>query len=258
MLRAARPDPRAHRRALPVVLGIDLIVALAAIATTDACAQALGGAFGLASDNVYRGVSLADGRPGWFADLHADFGSRWVAGVGASSVEPRYRPSNTQLTLYLDRRWQIDEDWAAKMGVIHYDAARRITRPELRYDELNAAIGFRGRWRALIAWSPNASGLYADPHTARSSSAWLESSFHQPVFADLSADLGIGFADPGGPARNYRYASFGLNARVGDVYTYLTRIWTSPLTRSYAIGPVYYEYTTPTREEWVGAIVWSF
>ena len=37
---------------------------------------------------------------------------------------PFTRPSgraDTQFTLYLDRRWRLDDDWSAKLGVIHYE-----------------------------------------------------------------------------------------------------------------------------------------
>ena len=125
------------------------------------------------------------------------------------------------------------------------------------YDELNAAIGYRGRWRASIALSPNAGASYAARQVQSSFGAWAELTYHQPIVDRFSADIGIGYADlTQRGVRNYRYGSAGFSYRVGDAYLYLARLWTSPLIGAYPDNP--YSATSPARARWIASVIWSF
>jgi hypothetical protein len=286
------------RRAVP---RFSLVLAACLLATSHARAEGLGGALGFANDNVYRGISLTAGRPAWLADLHYDLGTDWVIGLGGTAERPPTRSASAQVTAYIDRRWQLNEDWASKVGAIHYagagqgcpsavsgrsgdpassdtrasmhsagdgmDAGGRATHGavagcartagSLSYDELNAAIGYRGRWRASIALSPNAGASYAARHVRNGFGAWAELTYHQPIADRFSADIGIGYADlTQRDVRNYRYGSAGLSYRVGDAYLYLTRLWTSPFIGVYPDNP--YSATSPSRARWVASVIWSF
>ena len=110
---------------IPRRAGVRSSLALAAcvLATSQACAEGWGGALGFANDNVYRGISLTAGQPAWLADLHYDLGTDWVIGLGGSAERPPRRSASAQVSAYIDRRWQLNEDWAAKVGAIHYDSA---------------------------------------------------------------------------------------------------------------------------------------
>jgi uncharacterized protein (TIGR02001 family) len=234
-----------------------LAAAVCVLATSQACADGLGGALGFASDNVYRGLSLTADRPTWVLDLHYDLGPDWVAGLGGSAERLTRQSMGAQITAYVDRRWQLDADWAAKIGAVHYDSAGSIRGSGLNYDEVNAAIGYRGRWRASIALSPNTGAVYAARQTASGFGAWAELTYHQPIGDRFSADVGIGYADlTQSGVRNYRYGSTGLGYRVGDTYFYLTHTWTSPLVGAYPQQP--YGYHSPTRTRWVASVIWSF
>ncbi|MGN6519895.1 MAG: hypothetical protein ACTHK2_10785 [Dokdonella sp.] len=218
-----------------------------------------GGAVGLSSDNLYRGTSLTDGRPAWFADGHCEFADGWVAGASISTVHLPTRGRNAQLGLYLDRRWQLDDDWSAKIGAVHYDAFHHGRAEGLRYDELNAVIGYRGFWRASIAWSPNATDLYFGGAGTTHRTVWAETTFHRPLAGRLSADLGLGIALPGGQGeRSYRYGSIGASYAIGDVYFYASRIWTDSLSWSFDYLGETYTATSPSNAQWVGSVVWSF
>jgi uncharacterized protein (TIGR02001 family) len=218
-----------------------------------------GGAVGVSTDNIYRGISLTDGRPAALADAHCEFGNGWVAGIGATSVHLSGRARNAQLGLYLDRRWQLDDDWSAKLGVLHYDAVRHGRRDGLRYDELNATVGWRAFWRASITWSPNATDMYFGGSGKTHRSAWAETTFHRPIAGRLAADLGLGIAVPGGRGeRSYRYGSIGASYGAGDVYLYASRIWTDSLVWSYEFLGDRFTATLSSQAEWVGSVVWSF
>jgi uncharacterized protein (TIGR02001 family) len=253
------------RRAVP---RFSLVLAACLLATSHARAEGLGGALGFANDNVYRGISLTAGRPAWLADLHYDLGTDWVIGLGGTAERPPRRSASAQVTAYIDRRWQLNEDWASKVGAIHYAGAGQgcpsavsagcaRTAGSLSYDELNAAIGYRGRWRASIALSANAGASYAARHVRNGFGAWAELTYHQLIADRFSADIGIGYADlTQRDVRNYRYGSAGLSYRVGDAYLYLTRLWTSPFIGVYPDNP--YSATSPSRARWVASVIWSF
>lgn len=231
-------------------------------------AAACGGSIGIATDNVLRGVSLGDGRPAWLFDAHCEPATGWVAGLAASRVHLVGRDPDVQWSAYLDRRWQLGEDWSAKVGVVHYDAFRRPAADGLRYDELNAAIGFRGRWRASLAVSPNATDLYfrgalppAGLAVRRYRTVWVENTLHQPIGTSrFAADAGIGMAFPDGEGNSrYHYASVGLRWQAtDDVFVYATRIWTGAIRWRFNLLGQTYTMTLPPRQAWVGTLLWSF
>ncbi|MFI4969080.1 MAG: TorF family putative porin [Lysobacterales bacterium] len=237
-----------------------LFVAGAGIGTTGV-AQDFAGSLGLASDNVYRGISLNAGRPAWLADLHYAIGPDWVVGIGASSERIHHRAPGAQLTAYLDRRWQVDGDWAAKVGAVHYDSPAEAT-GRRHYDELNAAIGWRGRWQAILALSPDMYGPYHPYAQPRHGVAvWAETTWHQPLAARLAFDAGVGYADLERiQAHSYGYANLGLSYGVGDTHLYVSRIWTGP-TAATQTDTVYYRGDTPVapvHSHWVASLIWAF
>lgn len=219
-------------------------------------AQDFGGSLGLASDNLYRGLSLSSDQPSWLADLHYTVNPDWVIGIGATAERYRHHAPGTQFTTYLDRRWQVNDEWATKLGLVHYGSIMGGAVTDHQYDELNAAIGYKGRWQATIAVSPNAPGsYYAFNRPRRGFVTWLETTWHQPVAERVSIDAGLGYArlERVG-ARNYGYANLGLIYGVGPVFIYFSRIWTGSTRTNY--GP--YAVNTPLRSRWVSSVVWVF
>lgn len=244
-----------------------LIAAIQTLMAVDAFAIECGGAIGLGSDNVYRGISLGGQDSSWILDAHCRLADGWVIGAGANRVHLAGRRPDGQLSLYVDRNWQLDDDWSGKIGVVHYDGVQHGRRDGLRYDEINAALGYRGFWRASLAFSPNSSDVYfTNTMTPISSGAskshravWAETTFHQPVVGRLAADAGFGLAVPGGKGESsYRYGSIGLSYAIADVNFYATRIWTDAISWQYDYFGTTRVMRLPSRADWVGTIVWAF
>lgn len=231
-------------------------------------AVACGGSVGVSTDNLLRGSSLSGERPAWLLDLHCEPAAGWIAGLGASRVHLVGRSANIQWSTYLDRRWQVGEDWAAKVGVAHYDGARRAGEDGLRYDEVNAAIGFRGRWRLSVAFSPNATDIYYRGALApvpalaptRNRMTWVETTLHQPFMdSRLALDAGVGVAIPSGDrGSSYRYGNVGVRWQWRDASFFVTRIHTSAIRWRFELLGLTYEMDLPPRNAWMGTIVWGF
>lgn len=251
---------RIRGRLLPIAA---VLVSFASHARASDC----GGAIGFGSDNVYRGISLGGRKPAWIVDAHCRMADGWIAGAGASRVQLAGRSPNAQLALYVDRHWQLDNDWSGKIGVMHYDAARDGRRDGLRYDEVNAALGYKGLWRVSLAVSPNASDLYFSSAMAPVSggarkSHWatsVETTFHRPLIGRLAADAGLGLSIPGGKGESsYRYASVGLSYGIGDISLYASRIWTDSIRWEFGYLGDTFVKRLPSRAEWVGTAIWTF
>lgn len=237
--------PRCDRRPLAAA-GLLLTAAM------PAAAQDWGGALGFGSDNVYRGVSQTSGQPSWLADLHYRFDDNWTAGLGASAERPPYQDAGAQFTLYLDRRWQLDEDWSAKLGVVHYESPWNVWREELNYNELNAAIGWRGRWRLNLALSPDTPGIFSARGAKVGFVASAELSYQQPIAGRLAANFGLGYANLKQVADLvYGYGSAGLSYGLGDVYIYSSVLCATS-------GALRYNTGAQDRTRWVTTVVWSF
>lgn len=230
---------------------------LAALASC-AWAEGWGGSLGFASNNLYHGRSLTLDRPAWLADLRYEIGTDWVVGLGASAERPEYEAAAAQLVLRLDRRWQLGESWAAKIGYAHYEEPWNYWRNQLRYDEVNAAIGYRGRWSLSVALTPNRTAVYNYTYPEREGfAAWAELSFRQPIVDRLAADFGIGYAYLARSGDdNYRYGSAGLRYGIGDVDLSFARVWT------HGAAPYYWwegdGRERPAHAPWLAAAMWSF
>jgi hypothetical protein len=227
------------------------LAALAALAATPAVAREWGGSLGYASDNRYRGLSLTEGRPAWFADLHRGFGTQWLAGLSAAAEHPPGQSAGARITAYLERRWRLDPDWAAGIGIAHHESPWNDFARNVRYDEVHAAIGWRGRWRASIAVSPNTTA-YEGWLVRDGLAVWSALSFHQPLYGRLAADFGVGYADLSrlGVA-SYHYGNAGLAWGVGDVYLHLTWLHTGGADDAYAAG-------SDPGSRWVATAMWRF
>lgn len=231
----------------------------ALVAAPLARAGACAGALGVSSENIYRGIPQSEGRVSAFGDLHCAIAQDWVAGLGANAYRTPWGTDDVQFMLYLDRRWRLDGDWSAKLGAVHYEPLHAANRAGFQYDELNAALGWRGRWQATLAWSPRVGNAYVG--TAAGYNGWLrvETGWRLPLGSRVSVDAGLGYAHPSGtPPRDYRYASLALNATFGDAYVSLGRFWTGSLRFRYAAFDPAFEFTAPARQRWVGSVVWLF
>src|SRR5690606_2612270 len=97
---------------------------------------------------------LGDGRPTWIGDLHHERGN-WTIGLAATTERPPQQSRGAQLTLYLDRRWRLDEAWSVKLGVARYESPWSTFADDLRYHEVGVALGHRGRWHLAVTHTPD-------------------------------------------------------------------------------------------------------
>lgn len=229
------------------------------LAATQAEAQTWSGALGVASENIYRGIGQSRGDPSLFANLYLNIDGNWVAGVAASTVHPEGRPADTQLSLHLDRRWRINPDWSASLGLAHYDTTHEENHEGLRYDELSSSLSWRGRWSATLAWSPRVNNAYLQVVEKPAAWAWGETGWHQPLGTRFSIDAGIGYAHAlHGPPADYHYANVGVNLALGNAYLGLGRVWASEREFRYELFGFPYEVIQPSRQRWVGSLMWLF
>lgn len=244
------------RFAWACALHLALVVAPLA---SSAQAQTWGGALGASSENIYRGIGQSRGDPSVFADLHVGLGGNWLLGINAASVHPQDRPADSQFSLYADRRWRFGTDWSAKLGFVHYDSLHSENHDGLRYDELNAAIAWRGRWVSTLAWSPRVNNAYLDVISDDVAWLWAETAWHQPIGDHLSLDAGIGFGHPvHAPPHDYHYANLGVTFAVASASLSVGRIWASERKYSYELFNFPYELTLPSRQRWVASVMWLF
>ncbi|MFC4821817.1 hypothetical protein [Dokdonella ginsengisoli] len=237
---------------------IAVCAAIGALAAARAGAEGWSGSLGLASNNLYRGLSLTLDRPAWIADLRYEIGDEWLIGLGASAERPEYESPAAQIALRIDRRWQLGENWAAKVGYAHYEEPWNFWRNELRYDEVNVALGWRGRWSLSLAATPNRKAVYAYTVPQREGfAAWTEATFRQPIAGRLAADFGFGYAYLARSGdRNYRYGSAGLSYGIGDVELYFARVWTDGATPHYWWEDA--DRRRPAHSRWLVSAMWNF
>jgi hypothetical protein len=233
------------------------LLAFTLLTVGDVQAQEWDGSIGFGSDNIYRGRSLTINQPTWLVDIHCIFASDWTVGVGATAERTMRQSATAQITWYINRRWQLNDDWATNVGIVHYESPWNVYRDNLRYDGLNAAISYGAHWRVSLALSPNSPGLLYGPNARSDAAAWVELSYHRALVDRLSADIGIGYADLQQTVfHSYTYGSAGLDYGVGEVVFYLTRVWTSRPSNSYPQNR--YPAATSTSARWTSSVVWNF
>jgi len=237
-----------------------LCAACGALASAPVQGQVWSGSIGAASNNLYRGLSLSSDRPAWLADLRYQIGGEWTVGLGVGGTlgERRqgYDSAVEQVVLRVDRHWQIDADWSAQLGIAHYEEPWSFWRSQLRYDEISAAIGYRGRWSVSVALAPDRTAVYAwSRYESSGIATWAEATFRQPLFDRLAADVGLGYAGLSHSGdRDYGYVSAGLSYGIDDVDLYLSRVWTD------TTAPHYWwdEDGRPERSRWLASLIWNF
>lgn len=246
-----------RRRAASRVPATGLAILLAA--ATRVQAADCSGALGLNSENIYHGIPQSEGQVSAVGALNCQFSQGWVGGIGASTMRTPARGADLQLGLHLDRHWRLGDDWSARLGVIHFEPLHEESRVGYRYDEINATLGFRGRWLTTLTWTPRVGNPYVG--AAAGYNGWLrvETAWRQPLGEVFSLDAGIGYAHPSGnPPQDYRYANLALSAVVGDVQLGINRIWTGARRFHYTGFDPPFEFTFPAEHRWLGSVLWLF
>jgi hypothetical protein len=151
----------------------------------------------------------------------------------------------------------MDDDYAARIGLVHFESPKTYWRDELRRDEIQFSVGRGGTWQATLAVSPNTTGVHAFATSRTGTAAWIEAAVNRPLAGRLSADAGIGYAwlERVGD-RNYVYASAGLRYGIGRLSFYLAAVQTSRFPSRYWWDG---EDRDPhSRTRWLASANWSF
>jgi uncharacterized protein (TIGR02001 family) len=230
-----------------------LLAALTLGYATPASAGNWGGALGASSDAVFRGLTLSDGQPSLEADLHYYADARWFAGLGATTLDPGGDEGRSlQLNGYLGYSWPISASWAARLSLDHYDYPRDAPRSLYNYDELGGTLAWSDRVFLSLAWSPDKGAPTRRGDVAGRSAIACELLLHQPLFASLAANLGVGHYDISGlDGSGYTYGNAGLGYALGALQLDVSYIATDHQAKS-----LFYGDTAANR--WLATLLWHF
>jgi uncharacterized protein (TIGR02001 family) len=190
------------------------------------------GGLSATSDYVLRGVSQTDGNPAIQGSLAFESSGGWYSGLWVSSLgHPEwYYPAgtaDTEIDVFVGRRFAIDADWSLDLHAVHYVYPGDGDFVEYDYNEAEVSLSYRDLVRASVAWSPDASmitwqGLMRDRTTLA-----YELVLRRPLRAWLEVVAGAGFRDVAGLDSNgYGYWSLGLTALRGPLSLDLARYGT--------------------------------
>ena len=238
--------------------GLWWAAALCIAGPSSGCAE-WGGLLGYGTDSLLHGRSLTDGAPAWFGDLHVG-DARWTLGLGALTERPPFQSRGAQLNLYLDRRWRLDEDWLLRGGLVHYESPWNLWNDELRYTEVSAGLGWRGRWSLTLGHTPNLPAVDRPARYQRGRATWTETAWRQPFGGRFVLDVGLGYGDIRGidyrrrplePLRDYAYASLGLGCSIGPIFLHAIASRASRPAAGYLGNP-------GPRARFAASAVWTF
>jgi uncharacterized protein (TIGR02001 family) len=158
-------------------------------------AQGLGGSLGLATDDVFRGLSQNKGRLSPQADLHELLGQGF-AGVSAQAVR---RGGNgalrAELIAYAGYQYRFSNDWSGRVTLRHYDYPGNSLRSRYDYDELGLSVGWRERLILSAIASPDTYSQDYHGNYGSGKAFSYELVGRQPVPLGLYAVAGVGYYD---------------------------------------------------------------
>jgi uncharacterized protein (TIGR02001 family) len=129
--------------------------ALLALLGSTARGDGLGGALGVSTDDVFRGLSQSNGQPSAQAELHYAE-TQWSAGISAEAVRgDRDERLGPEFTAFAGYEHVLADDLGASVTLRHYDYSTFAR----RYDELAASVLWRTIIRATVTASPDTPSL---------------------------------------------------------------------------------------------------
>jgi uncharacterized protein (TIGR02001 family) len=177
-------------------------------------AQGLGGSVGVATDDLFRGLSENNGRLSPQADLHLLVG-QWYLGVAAEEVtRPKANSTGIELIAYAGYQQRLGQDWTGRVTVRHYDYPGNSQRTLYDYDELGLSVGWRERLILTAIASPDTYNRDYQGHYGSGAAFCYELQARQPLPHAVSAIVGVGYYDLRRQVGSgYSYWSAGLQAR---------------------------------------------
>ena len=173
----------------------------------------LGGSLGLASDDVFRGVTQSDGQPSPQGDLHAIVGP-WYAGVSAEDVRRDDERAGAELIGYLGLQQPLGDDWTGRATLRHYDYPGNRYRSRYDYDELGLSLSWRERIVVTVIASPDTYFRDYLGNYGSGKAFCYELVGRQPLPAAFAAVAGVGYYDLRQQiGTGYAYWSAGVERR---------------------------------------------
>jgi uncharacterized protein (TIGR02001 family) len=154
----------------------------------------LGGSLGVASDDVFRGVTQSDGQPSAQGGLHATVGP-WFGGVSVEGIRRDDARAGAELIGYLGVQQQLADDWSGRVTLRHYDYPGLRFRSRYNYDELGLSLAWRERIMLTVIASPDS---YARDYLGNYGSGkafCYELVGRQSLPAGFGAIAGLGYYD---------------------------------------------------------------
>jgi uncharacterized protein (TIGR02001 family) len=174
---------------------------------------ALGGSLGLASDDVFRGVTQSDGQPSPQVDLHAIVGP-WYGGVSAEDVRRDDGRAGAELIGYLGMQQPLGDDWTGRVTLRHYDYPGNHYRTRYDYDELGLSLSWRERIVATVIASPDTYSRDYLGNYGSGKAFCYELVGRQPLPAAFAVVAGVGYYDLRQQiGAGYAYWSAGVERR---------------------------------------------
>jgi uncharacterized protein (TIGR02001 family) len=173
----------------------------------------LAGSLGLASDDVFRGVTQSDGQISPQTDLHATVGP-WFGGISAEGVRRDDARAGAELIGYLGLQQPLGDDWSGRVMLRHYDYPGSQFRTRYNYDELGLSLAWRERIMLTVIASPD---TYARDYLGNYGSGkafCYELVGRQALPAGFAAVAGVGYYDLRQEiGAGYAYWSAGVDHR---------------------------------------------
>lgn len=192
----------------------------------DASAADWTGYASIASDRIYRGVSLLDNGPAFQGGVEGLFDDRYVLGASAANVDHQwlyqYRaPDHVQLDVY----GGADFSCGSRCRVRALLTAYVFPGPQAHdWQEASISVAFAERVGATVSWAP-------DGYGSGSSTRAVEGWFAQPLTRLTSAEIDAGKVWLGN--NGYWFTRAGLSHRVDRWVFALSRYWSDPLYARY-------------------------
>ncbi len=197
-------------------------------------AQRLQAHVALSSDYVVRGVSRSQGDATLQAQLGADLGAGWSAGLAAATMNLNPGPGpNRELGLYLSRARSLHRDWTVAGTLAAYFFSSQI--PGLPYDyrEARVDLSWRERVQLGVAVSPDYSVRTRRGVLRTRTAIDYTLTVSQPVSSSIALSAGIGQYDlSDGLGLRFSYWSAGAVYTGRRLSVALTWTGAEPVTRT--------------------------
>jgi uncharacterized protein (TIGR02001 family) len=193
-----------------------VLLSLASVCCLSVCrADGFGGELGIASDEVFRGLTQSDNQASPQADLHYTL-SGWYGGVSAVGVRRGGDESaGVGLIGYLGYQQRFGDDWSASIAARHYDYPGYRQRNYYDYDEAAVSVSWRELIVATVMASPNVFFIDFYGHNGRGLAYTYELGGRYPLPQGFCLNAGVGY--------------YNLDRQIGTGYTY----WSAGISKQW-------------------------